>query len=493
MHISHHDGGKHRGGAAGRDAFCYVFEEAARDPSCLLPVGHGTVNALLDLGAAMGDPGGRTERVGHGAGAMPAVMTSFARFIAHDLMSPLGGMAGTDLIPLAPDEVARKTANLRNGRFDLASLFGDDGPAGGVAGCPWEVGAGSHELYEGLRLKVSFDRDGRLDLPRHRTGPQAGRAIVGDSRNDGDLLLSQFHAAWLRFHNVVFESTLGASPQTRWSQTRRLVRWTYQYLVVNAFLPAVCDAAVLADVRCRGARFFRPALDRSSLPLEFVLAALPFADAAARPEYTLNDRRTVSHDAVSAPVAGMLDTDGMLCDEAIVSWGRFVEIDGAGTAQRATAIGPRLASGLGARTETVRQMTARTQRRLLRGYLSSLPTGQAVAARMGYDPMGALDILGTDPVLAQALRAGGFEESTPLWFYVLREAELIGGAKTLGPVGSRLLAESVLGLLNADSESYLNHATNKAVSPTGIEISSGFSTTTIGSLADLVRYAGLRR
>ena len=53
----------------------------------------------------------------------------------------------------------------------------------------------------------------------------------------------------------------------------------------------------------------------------------------------------------------------------------------------------------------------------------------------------------------------GFQGSTPLWYYVLKEAELIQGGRRLGPVGGRIVAETILGLLRADPSSYLRAGT----------------------------------
>lgn len=52
----------------------------------------------------------------------------------------------------------------------------------------------------------------------------------------------------------------------------------------------------------------------------------------------------------------------------------------------------------------------------------------------------------------------GLERNTPLWYYVLREAALIGGGEILGPVGGRIVGEVIIGLLQADRDSYLSAA-----------------------------------
>ncbi|WP_245814846.1 hypothetical protein [Cystobacter ferrugineus] len=52
----------------------------------------------------------------------------------------------------------------------------------------------------------------------------------------------------------------------------------------------------------------------------------------------------------------------------------------------------------------------------------------------------------------------GFERSTPPWYYILREAELRGGGRRLGPLGGRIVAEVFIGLLQGDRSAFLNAA-----------------------------------
>ncbi len=87
-------------------------------------------------------------------------------------------------------------------------------------------------------------------------------------------------------------------------------------------------------------------------------------------------------------------------------------------------------------TEAYRSLAVRD---LLRGESTALPSGEAVAGLLG----------------VPALTGGGWPGGTPLWFYILKEAEQTTGGNGLGPVGGRIVAEVLIGLLRADPASYL--------------------------------------
>jgi hypothetical protein len=53
----------------------------------------------------------------------------------------------------------------------------------------------------------------------------------------------------------------------------------------------------------------------------------------------------------------------------------------------------------------------------------------------------------------------GWAGKAPLWFYILREAEIRNAGRRLGPVGGRLITEVILGILDCDKSSYLNAKT----------------------------------
>ena len=102
---------------------------------------------------------------------------------------------------------------------------------------------------------------------------------------------------------------------------------------------------------------------------------------------------------------------------------------------------------------------------------------------------------GNSPEMTQAMEAGGFFDRTPLWFYVLKEAEVRESGQRLGELGSRVVAETFIGVLLADPESYL--AQNRGWDPSQpvpwagggpLKLPDG---RTIGAISDLFRFAGV--
>lgn len=50
----------------------------------------------------------------------------------------------------------------------------------------------------------------------------------------------------------------------------------------------------------------------------------------------------------------------------------------------------------------------------------------------------------------------GLDASTPLWYYILKEAQIVEGGVRLGPVGARIVGEVIIGLLQLDHRSFLS-------------------------------------
>ena len=48
----------------------------------------------------------------------------------------------------------------------------------------------------------------------------------------------------------------------------------------------------------------------------------------------------------------------------------------------------------------------------------------------------------------------GWDGETPLWFYILREADARQGGERLGPVGGRIVGEVLIALIDRDPGSF---------------------------------------
>jgi hypothetical protein len=94
--------------------------------------------------------------------------------------------------------------------------------------------------------------------------------------------------------------------------------------------------------------------------------------------------------------------------------------------------------------------TVLPQRNLLRQLTWGLPSGQAIAAAMKAPALSTSDLSDIAGVYAP------FAASTPLWYYILAEAKTIEDGLNLGPIGGRIVTETLIGLLRADPTSYLS-------------------------------------
>lgn len=469
--------------------FGYMFPELARSENCRLPTGPGTQGALLQLGAAMGEPGTGTS----GNSGIPSVHTYLGQFIDHDItaltdreteVSSIGGPLGQahPFLPLSPDEVVATLKNGRRPQLDLDSLYGD-GPSL-VSGSSTTA----DPLYSNNRTMLIKKVGNGVDLPRHN-----GAATIADGRNDENLNVSQLHAAFIAFHNSVMGNLAGPDKNANYIRARQLVRWAYQCAVVNDYLKNVCDRNIVEDVLANGPRYFGPGIGGEVfMPLEFSVAAFRFGHSMVRGSYKINSAKELSVTQI-LKVSALLGGNGSLNPQNLVDWKNYVSTGTAQPANKARKIDPLLANGLFdlevAGTSAGAMMRHLAQRNLLRGYLLSIPTGQCIATAMGIEPLSESQITDGQPdAVNSALAMGGFTSRSPLWYYVLREAEVQNSGNSLGAVGSRLVAETIIGLLKQSPNSFLN-SRDSVITETGIKVPG--SNIPICTIAGILQYAGV--
>jgi hypothetical protein len=408
----------------------------------------GRSGAVMDLA-----PGVEVEAPESDNPRIAAGYTILGQFIAHDITadrSLLHHHTNLDVV-----------RNFRTPSLDLECLYG-----AGPTGNPYLYDAADADKF----LLGLNDRDEPLDLPRN----QQGVALVGDPRNDVHQPISQLHLAFLKFHDAVVEHlrAAGVPAADVFAEAQRLVRWHYQWVALHEFLPLTVGEGVVADILEYGPRFYRWD-ERPFIPVEFADAAYRFAHSQVRNSYRLNEHVTGQ---IFPECAGACPVPSARA----VDWRYFFQLDPAQPPQPSKKIDTRLAHALIELPSTVVGATEIPEhhslavRDLLRGHALDLPSGEAVAAAMGVEPL-AVDELG--------LRELGWQGETPLWYYVLRESAMRERGERLGQVGGRIVAEVLIGLLDGDANSY--RAADPRWRPAlPAEVSGEFT------MADLLRFAG---
>ena len=509
-----------------------------------------SVEALDKLGTLMVPTTNDAEATHDGA--MPAVMTYWGQFLDHELTARTDRETElSDIKSPRPkrtgEEIERLLKNARTPRFDLDSVYGGV-PVGVFESAEMQrnaaiVSAGLRHpsLVNKMRVGTAIAPGPLPDdtLDPHRDLPRFGqvesrvkdamlaiaraqmddegfakfeaglpkRALIGDMRNDENLIVAQFHLSFLRFHNRVVDFL--EANDTGWiadfNSAKTLTTLHYQWLVIEGYLKEVCMGPVVDRVLAERARhFFRFRADYAernatrglgdALPLEFSTAAFRFGHSMVRNIYDYN--RTFGRPTGTAPFDQIFAFTGggemgkklfgiessALPQNWVIDWSRFVKADttfGDGGPQQAaravdTALAPPLADMVnegdghddgtpeGVKLKELFRHLAR--RNLRRGLSLRLPTGQALHAHLKAigavqsDPIADISsMIGDNQALKDFLQGEGtaLNDRTPLWFYCLAEAEGTPGGG-LGEMGSWLVASTFIGVLLDDPESALS-------------------------------------
>jgi hypothetical protein len=539
-------------------------------PENYLPAAPGTVSELDALGNHMIDADVNPEDPAPDS-TMPPVLTYWGQFLDHELTARTDRESEITSVkdahpPAVSSTVESRLRNARSPRFDLDSVYGGSPVGPGITADMVTVISGMrHPTHlNKMRVGTAIDPgpipdglDEHRDLPRYvqvqasvrdaaLRAAQASmtpedfakfsaglpqRALIGDTRNDENLVVAQFHLSFLRFHNKAIDFL--ASHNTGWiadfSSAQTLTRLHYQWLIVEGYLKGVCDPIVVDKVVTdRASHFFkfRAEFDArrqnsrlgNALPLEFSAAGYRFGHSMVRAFYDYN--KNFGRPGGILPNAtlnllfgftgggGRLDANKKLPKNWIMDWTRFTGVaphdatDGqpARVARKIdTALAPPLKTmvkeGNDETDVQLKELFKNLARRnLRRGYNLRLPTGQALHKHLKQN--GAVEsapiadvstIFTSKPTLRDFLKNSQSKlfERTPLWFYILAEAEKGGGNK-LGEVGSFLVASTFIGVLLADPDSALSRGFDPSQSPLRMGDNSN-----IDSIAKWMRFASV--
>lgn len=417
-----------------------------------------TINALICLGNSM------NAELSKGDSTIPSGYTYLGQFIAHEIT-----FDRTKDLP--EDEPIPK--NYRSPQIDLDSLYGTE-PRD-------EQSRNLYEDKDSARLKVGttfalpkLNTSFENDLPRDE---ESHVALIGDERNDENLAVAQTHVALIKFHNNVVEALREHCPKDKLFECARgeVVRH-FQWIIVNDYLKTILDQDVLKDVLDHGVKWFKVKTKEDLfMPLEFSAAAFRMGHSMVRPTYEWNYYHSSEIVGKPEPVnelfgqtnfSGSIGKDPekpALPSDWVIDWRRFFDFSLFDYAPPKTEpnMARKIDTSISMNLETITgfphgdltgEKRSITVRNLLRGFALGLPTGEGVAAWIGEKPLTQEEIAeGREECFNLRFLKG----KTPLWFYILREAELRGGSR-LGRIGSRIVAETLVGLIQHSSHSILD-------------------------------------
>ena len=467
-----------------------------------LPPAHWSEKILSDLAKEMIGEGPdadnkMTEADAEENHAIPSGYTYLGQFIDHDLtFDPQSSLEKLN------DPAA--LVDFRTPRFDLDSCYGrgpDDQPY----------------LYNGGSKEFFIPASGDLPRAEGRATALIGDPRNDENRIVSQLhvVFLGLHNAAMRRLNAQHKGRLPAGALFYLAQEQ--TRWHYQWMVLHDFLPRICGADTVKDIMHqetftssgKTGHLLRPKLhfycfkNEPFMPVEYSGAVYRFGHSMVRPSYHLNrnqqrvtENRPKQNTEPADPkqhvppnrVAIFSDVPGGgpqppedlrgfsrppvfgagTADQwnEHIEWRFFFEVEPGFKPQPSYKIDTQLVEPLtflksAGVVDDEGDLSFLGFRNLVRGMALGLPTGQDVARAMGLPVLSPEQLSehnkgDEDPVKLPPHLAGIIGQRAPLWYYVLREAEVFADSKHLGPVGARLVAEVIVGLIVGDNTSYLN-------------------------------------
>ncbi|MFP5041629.1 peroxidase family protein [Parasediminibacterium sp. JCM 36343] len=437
--------------------------------------------------------------------------TYLGQFLDHDItFDPASSLQQQN----DPDSLV----DFRTPRFDLDSLYGR-----GPSDQPYmyDFDAMDGNIVKMLLGKPLTGNESSLDpkidtpsqdLPRNNPNGNTRRALTGDSRNDENVIVSQLHGMFLRFHNRVVDYQKDNGLDASFETVQNIVRWHYQWIILHDFLPTILGEDMVNEILPNltngktineeppKLKFFNWHKE-IFMPIEFSGAAYRFGHSMVRPIYRLNpgkNPKPVDPNDERFLVFPDLVGFGEFASNMAIDWRLFFDFGNNASPlskekmQSAYKIDTSLVNPLGnlpkAVADHIPPMPSLAELNLIRGMRLGLPSGQSVAKTMGLKVIpdnelkigkATFDGLTENKAITDFKELDSIKGNTPLWFYVLAESlknftneanEIIKGKKItdelknevnsipvkLGNVGGRIVGEVFIGLLKADQYSYLN-------------------------------------
>lgn len=229
---------------------------------------------------------------------------------------------------------------------------------------------------------------------------------------------------------------------------------------MNDFLVHMCGRPVVSNILSCGRKYYCG--KEPYIPVEFSVAAYRFGHSMV--PMKINIRKGGGLQEFFGPVLGE-GFSPVTSQDAVVQWGELLQTGGAGSVQKAEKLDTKLATDLLALPFIGSGEASLATRNLLRGNSFLLPGGDKVAELIERPAREIKEVM--DKIAS--VSGDRITEGAPLWLYILAEAEEIGReteackfhkGEGLGPVGARIVAEVMIGLLELDPTSYLGENRN---------------------------------
>jgi len=474
------------------DRFGYMIGQGARKRS-KLELNDENRALLSDLGNLMGNSG--RESLADPNSTIPAGFTYFGQFVDHDLTLDVSSSLDT-----TAELDATTILNMRTPSFELDSVY-SDGPflrpylyefpnTGPSSAIKFRLGSNRPSGPGGPSLDISsvgMRAQTRFDVPRmiNFVDPtnSAFTAVIGDPRNDENLIISQIHFSVLTVHNAVVDSlVLSSFLGDIFGKAKELVIHHYQWAVFNDYLKRICGEPAVSEALGKAVSIgsgFR-------MPVEFSVAAYRFGHSLVRENYWVNH---------NFPNASMLEVFQFIrkpllpvLSSWVVNMNSFFETGVPVPVFNFTRkIDTILTNALESLPGTAGIMSVLAARNLNRGLIFGLPSGQVACRRLGITPMTTEQLttgIPVDEVEILNRFSGRLLEKTPIWYYILREASVLGSGNSLGPLGARIVARTFARILKRDANSFINNGFTPSL-PSAV--AGNFT------VADLMNFAGVTR
>lgn len=356
-------------------------------------------------------------------------------------------------------------------------------------------------LFKANKFVLDTNSNGVLDVARNSDGS----AIVADPRQDENFITISMQVAMRAFHNAIVDEF-----NYPFAQAMELVVKHDQWITLHQWLPQMVGQDIVNGLLDGSLeRFYTsgPVPEYTSVPVEWSTAAMrlhPMVRNAYAVQLQTNGTQAFpnNRNQLFNGTGGQNGTGDLHGGRALfetIDWGNFVNELARGNFNPANGtdsflqaykqIIPQLGASLFLMPigQTGGLVTATGSinlafRDLVRGFFYAIPSGQAVAEKMGYTPIDPSELLQGLPTPVDPDTVPTLTTGTPLWLYILYEAlassteptpngfdaylqprKLADGSTSfgpyqLGPVGGRLLADFVLRLLEIDPNGILNPA-----------------------------------